>query len=329
MCFHHSKQNTVYVRNAMTIVQSLQPRVGATFNTLASGYADGVMKVFAHADTVVDVFDRYDNPQSVKALERARRESNVDCKKVYQVIGGRFVPPWTKFLGNSTNKMSFNEFIAEKLEVLMVAKLSRSEKRAYFIAGAYKDGKDVNLIACDRVNIVPDLFSTQEEADTRMILHMSHANEVFARANVAGKIIVRTHDTDVLLLCIYYFPQFSNITELWMEAGYIGKNYRLIPVHELCDVLPIEFINALPAIHAITGCDTTSALAYIGKNTVYDIAKLNSVLCQDVFNAFIGHDIEDAVGVGQLLVAKLYDKTGKLHTSSLDKMRSKISIGKP
>ncbi len=42
-----------------------------------------------------------------------------------------------------------------------------------------------------------DLQTTQEEADTRMLLHARHATE-----DAFNSIVISTENTDVLLLCI-------------------------------------------------------------------------------------------------------------------------------
>ena len=91
------------------------------------------------------------------------------------------------------------------------------------------------MLTCEGVTIVEELSSSQEEADSRIILHMQHTNDAFKKARKGkGTIIVRAHDTDVVVLCTRYFPILSHIQYLWIEAGYIGKNYRWIPIHDLC-----------------------------------------------------------------------------------------------
>ena len=145
------------------------------------------MHLNIYADTVGDVFDRYDNSKSVKAYERANRTSKLDSIKPYQVIDGRTAPPWDKFIANSDNKMSFNNFLAQKLEALLPQKLSGYLQRSYFLAGAYADGKVVKVITCEGSREVAEQFTSQEEADTRMLLH-----NVCASANIRARVIVRS-----------------------------------------------------------------------------------------------------------------------------------------
>ncbi len=324
---HYPRDRSVYIRDTMSIIQGLVTKTGDTFNDIANRFADQMLKCFANADTVIDVFDRYDNVESVKALERALRESKHDGK-VYQVIPGRVCPPWEKCMGIGANKIAFNDFLCGEMEAMIPQKLDQFPNRSYFTSGGYKDGTLAKVMTCESVTIVEDLLSTQEEADTRMILHMIYANAAFAAAGVNGRIIVRVHDTDVKVLCIRYFPKLSHITELWIESGYIGKNYKLIPIHQLCDTLSAEFVETLPIIHAITGCDATSSFFYIGKKTAYDVAKGNLEICVSLTSLLSGVSLE-AYNASQEFIAKLYDRNGKLKTTDVNEMRGKLCEGKP
>jgi hypothetical protein len=54
----------------------------------------------------------------------------------------------------------------------------------------------------------------------------------------------------------------KNTSELWFQTGLITSTKdcrRYIPVHELCKLLSSVVCEILPADHALTGCDTTSA----------------------------------------------------------------------
>ena len=57
-----------------------------------------------------------------------------------------------------------------------------------------------------------------------------------------------------------------------MEAGHQGKTInrkRFIPVHTIAQKLGKTVCQCLPAVHALTGCDTTSGLHKVGKRTAY------------------------------------------------------------
>jgi hypothetical protein len=54
-----------------------------------------------------------------------------------------------------------------------------------------------------------------------MILHAIHADKMFGESGIKGWIIVKSPDTDVLILCIHYFPSMQHTQELWFPTGSI------------------------------------------------------------------------------------------------------------
>jgi hypothetical protein len=68
--------------------------------------------------------------------------------------------------------------------------------------------------------------------------------------------------TDILILCVLYFPQIPHTEELWLYMGTVsGGNdgRRYIPIHDLYSSLSYITCQILRSLHALTGCDTTSA----------------------------------------------------------------------
>ena len=88
----------------------------------------------------------------------------------------------------------------------------------------------------------------QEEADTRMMLHLQHAAE-----QRHCKAYIRIVDTDVVVQTIYHFNQL-NMSEIWIGFG-SGKTFRVIPIHRACQHLGPQRCDALLFFHAFTGCD--------------------------------------------------------------------------
>jgi hypothetical protein len=50
---------------------------------------------------------------------------------------------------------------------------------------------------------------------------------------------------------------------------------RYLPVHDICHIQGPLVCKLLPAMHALTGCDTTSSFFGIGKKTVLKTLKDN------------------------------------------------------
>lgn len=105
----YQRDMSVYIRDASSELHKLQVKDCKTFNQAAARYYQALEKGFIHSNTIIDVFDQYPT-NSIKEAERQRRgKSN---NKVYQVIGGRSVPPWDKFMATSDNKKAISDFIS-------------------------------------------------------------------------------------------------------------------------------------------------------------------------------------------------------------------------
>jgi len=101
------------------------------------------------------------------------------------------------------------------------------------------------------------LAFSHEEADTRLLLHAKHA------WNPRSRVIIQSPDTDLLVLCATHFESIS-CEELWFKTG-VRDHHRYVPVHRVSEKLGQKLCRCLPAFHALTGCDTTSALAGVLK----------------------------------------------------------------
>jgi len=117
---------------------------------------------------------------------------------------------------------------------------------------------------------VPELYSSQEEADTRVILHCTYATEHMSRQEV---LCVRSPDTDVLVLLLYYVHLF--LQTVYFDTG-VGNKQRLISVGPIADALGPAVVKALPSFHAFTGADCTSTFIGKGKRRTFKILTQSS-----------------------------------------------------
>ena len=92
-----------------------------------------------------------------------------------------------------------------------------------------------------------------EEADVQLVPHAIHATQTGAK-----RLAILSGDTDVMVLALYFNTDLktNRLPELWMLAG-VGDSTRYIPLHLIFERKP-ELCFVLPAIHILTGCDTTS-----------------------------------------------------------------------
>ena len=65
-----------------------------------------------------------------------------------------------------------------------------------------------------------------EEADTRIFIHVKHVS-----ARGLKKVLIRTVDTDVVVLVIAYARKLE-LQELWIAFD-VGNHFRYLPIHKI------------------------------------------------------------------------------------------------
>ena len=105
-----------------------------------------------------------------------------------------------------------------------------------------------------QVTELPQLHSSLEEADHRMVHHIMHAIR-----NGTKHVLVLSSDSDVIILLLHFWPQYHDqgLRQLWVKAG-IGDTTHHIPIHTLAVKIGNDVCKILPAVHTLTGCDYTS-----------------------------------------------------------------------
>ena len=110
---------------------------------------------------------------------------------------------------------------------------------------------------------VTHLRSTQEEADTNMLLHA-----VDAATHGATEISIHSPDTDVFILSLRRNPQLCDETNFVTGTG---QRHRTIKLRLIVQSLSKEKTAALPALHALSGADNTGSFAGKGKATWWKV----------------------------------------------------------
>ena len=128
--------------------------------------------------------------------------------------------------------LSLNECPGTKIKILLVEE--RSVKELY------------------------DLYSSQEEADTRLMLHFHDACTRFG-INTA---IIWSPDTDVFILRIHFSGQFD--INIWFKTG-SKQSTCYIPLHSIGQTIGADLCTLLLPYHALTGCGSTSCFKGKGK----------------------------------------------------------------
>ena len=150
-----------------------------------------------------------------------------------------------------------------------------------------------------------------EEADTRIVVHVLHALQ-----QGLTTVQVRTVDTDVVVVLIGVFHKLllsQPKADIWVAFG-VGKNYRLYSINALSTSLGTKRSQALPMLHAIYGCDKTSASWGKGKKSFWQ-AWMAFEEVTDTFVYLASHPFEpldsNCVNFRKIerLIILVYDKT--------------------
>ena len=109
-----------------------------------------------------------------------------------------------------------------------------------------------------------------------MFFHLDHISG-------PSNVVIRTDDTDrlvVSLRCKHLFDQKVNV---WLEAGVQSKNnLHYNNIDKINNQLGESLCKALPTYHALTGCDYSASFSRKGKVQPFKILE-KDVQTQEVF----------------------------------------------
>ncbi|KAL8561151.1 hypothetical protein ACOMHN_054522 [Nucella lapillus] len=277
---------TCIVLDGVAIIQMLKPAASKTFEEYAQQIVIPYMSTKLQTVSPLDlVWDTY-LADSLKAIPKN----------------------WQNFLRVDSNKTELFRFLSAALL-------------------EWFDQEDKQLVITDGEAVLskpllPDLTSlapcNHEEADSRMLLHASHAAQHGHHA-----ILIRTVDTDVVVLAVSLAQELQPEDKLWLAFG-TGQSFRYLAAHEIAAGLGREKARALPIFHALTGCDTVSSFAKRGKKTAWAVWTVLPELTEALLLLFSApRDIpDDAMRIIERFVILLYDRTSKC--TDIDKARRKI-----
>jgi hypothetical protein len=192
------------------------------------------------------IFDNYSNVSSLKEGTRERRRGKSKRTRSYIVEDSTSITDKVTFLASNDTKDSLTLYLAQQL---------------------INESTAENLVTVTRRNVMTNSeshvstgVSTQEEADTLMILHA---------VEVAGKgldVHIYSQDTDVLLLALRRVPKLGTKPAVIMGTREHRRKVMLKPIY---DKLGPDKASALINWHALTGCDTTGHIQGKGKKSCF------------------------------------------------------------
>ena len=179
---------------------------------MALDFVKNQISCFQFTSVVVNIFDRYDIQNSIKKAERTVDPSLFSL----HLIEGRVIPDWKKFISSGENIIRFlGDYIAKHIR----QNSSLQEGQSLYLAGLCSNPETVKMLNQNGMLDCRCLASTQEEADTRIILYALYSSKLYQENNVQGRIVVKSPDTDVLVLLVHYFPNMKNTSELCFHTG--------------------------------------------------------------------------------------------------------------
>ena len=253
-----------------------------------------------------------DHPRkTIKVYEREKRSAG---SFIVQIRNGKQRTPdqWEKYLRNGENKDTLVRFLLQEWQHEKYQQ--RLEQRSLYVS---HEGK-CYLITSTGCKIVEPLNNNHIEADTRMMLHANHAAQQGHHT-----IIIRSADTDVLVLGTYFAKQIPTNMFIHRRTATSCKYYDLRAV---ADKLGPDLCAALPGFHSFTGSDCTSGFFGVGKPTAFKVLNKDPEFQAAMKSLGTSATISKAVSdFCERYVISMYDTSG----ISVDEVRYTMYLARP
>ena len=248
----------------------LDPNLPSTFDGVVRYLLDRISEFEGHI--LHFVCDKWVHP-SFKDCERKDRDKS---KLTYCVKGPAQKRPtnWLDALKKNTFKESLIRYLVEAWKDLSFGPILKNKIfYANFNNTCYRYVNSEGSILCEEKE---ELYSSHEEANSRMFFHL---DLISGPSNV----VICIDGTDCLVIvlgCNHLFDQKVNI---WLEVEVQSKNnLRYINANKIYNQLGETLCKALPAYHALTGCDCSISFCRKGKVQPFKILK-KDVQTQEFF----------------------------------------------
>ena len=164
-------ENAATITDAMGLIQKINVASSqTTFGSVASTFFTMALNEGGPQSTRIDiVFDTF-REIFIKNVERGIR-GEVQGVQLANITATQIIRQWRRFLSQMKNKTSLIRFLANEFKKEKYKEILQRQRKVLFITSEEKCWK----ITGESVEEVPELASSQEEADTRLLLHASHA----------------------------------------------------------------------------------------------------------------------------------------------------------
>ena len=92
---------------------------------------------------------------------------------------------------------------------------------------------------------------------------MFHIQDILSHRTGPTSLTVSSGDSDVFVCLLYHITnnwRHIGLQDLWLVRN-SGVKRCILPLHDICKSIGDELTQCLPALHALTGCDTTSKIS--------------------------------------------------------------------
>ncbi|KAE8739201.1 hypothetical protein FOCC_FOCC015307 [Frankliniella occidentalis] len=189
----------------------------------------------------VDIaWDRYFK-DSLKAATRTERGCGV--RRVELPQKDKLPLDWADYLRNDENKVELFRYLSQSLLECCEGFEMVTNIDSQIISSA--PGSSMLHEAC----------AEMEEADGRIVLHL---HDMVVHGGIKT-VVVRSSDTDVVVLLISFFPELRDrgLEKVWVSYG-VGLKRRYINIHAISASLGDDKSVALRGFHALTVCEMTA-----------------------------------------------------------------------
>ncbi|KAL7292083.1 hypothetical protein TKK_0014358 [Trichogramma kaykai] len=255
----------VHVFDGMAIVHLLKLDTCSNFGQFAEKFYNFITSFFGdrNVKSIHVVFDRYDD-LGLKYCESLLRSKDLETSEIkIQNADTKITFTGKNYFACVKNKLALVQFLCQTASNYV----SLNNEQELFISGGFPQIEKCYKLTSNSIFDVIQLQNNHLEADTRIFTH-AHYN--FQRGS---QIIIHSIDTDVFILGIYYWKYFESQGCDGLFIKIHGPKSRTLACPVAAMYLPTHICTILPALHAFSGCDSTSKIGT--KKKVLDIVCKN------------------------------------------------------
>ncbi|CAF1012325.1 unnamed protein product [Didymodactylos carnosus] len=265
---------------------------------------------FNHHSRIDIIFDSANSKQLKRFIERHSSHS-----VQYNMNKDSILP-----IGEEYNKLlQSNRAVVARAVRDSWLKLSSKIPEDNYMLVAGPDEK-VYLLTANMCAMVNELTSNHIEADTRIFLHVKHISSF----NNFVQVVILASDTDIIVLAIGFASEYK--IKLYVHSSPSRKKLAKyidcsLIAQECCDYYKFHPL-ILIALHALSGCDTTSFIRNISKQKIFRTFFEKPSDYFDLFDLYKLPTSSESFASAERLLIKCMNSS----LSSLDEVRTNQAI---